>query len=368
MIDRRDVLLSLGAAAMATPFARASAWSKERYGEKEYARATVIDALSAPGGFASEALAEIKSSGVTALSVTVGELGNDPGLFGNTIETIAGYERRISERPDAFLKVLEAADLAKAKASGRLGLVFHFQDASPIEGDLKRVQLFHSLGVRSMQLTYNRRNLVADGCLEPNDGGISLFGRELVAEINRLRLLLDLSHAGARTISEGIALSKAPLAISHTGCRDLVDVPRNTWDRDLEALADKGGVAGIYFMPFLRTSGQPRAEDLIRHIAHAVNVCGEEHVGLGTDGAIPAVRIDEKYAASHRKFVEERQALGIAAPGEAPDVFNLIPDYNHARRFLSLAEDLSRRGWPASRIDKVLGGNFARLFKDVWGA
>lgn len=363
MIGRRRILLSLGAA-LAAPLARAGGG----YGDREYARATVIDALSAPGGFAPESLAEIRASGLTAVSVTVGDLGNDGGMFDNSIETIAGYERRIAEHPGAFLKVLSAGDLAAAKASGRLGLVFHFQDASPIEGDLRRVQLFQSLGVRSMQLTYNRRNLVADGCLEPNDGGISVLGRELVAEINRLRLLLDLSHAGARAISEGIALSKAPLAISHTGCRDLVDVPRNTWDRDLKALADKGGVAGIYFMPFLRAGGQPHAEDLIRHIEHAVRVCGEDHVGLGTDGAIPAVRIDAAYVEQHRKFVEERRALRIAAPGEAPDVFNLIPEYNHARRFRSLAEDLGRRGWPGRRIDKLLGGNFARLFKEVWGA
>jgi membrane dipeptidase len=126
------------------------------------------------------------------------------------------------------------------------------------------------------------------------------------------------------------------LAITHTGCRALVDVPRNTHDRELKALADRGGVVGIYFMPFLRASGQPHAEDLIRHLEHAVNVCGEDHVGLGTDGGISGIALDQKYA-------------------------------EFQRRFFTLANDLSNRGWRATRIEKILGTNFARLFGEVWG-
>jgi membrane dipeptidase len=102
--------------------------------------------------------------------------------------------------------------------------------------------------------------------------------------MNRLHMVLDLSHGSPRTMAEAIAASKAPVAMRHTGCRALVDLPRNTRDNELKALADRGGVAGIYFMPFLRKSGQPHAEDLIHHLEHAVNVCGEDHVGIGTDG------------------------------------------------------------------------------------
>jgi membrane dipeptidase len=217
-----------------------------------------------------------------------------------------------------------------------------------------------------VQPVYNRRNVMGDGCLEPADGGLSTLGRELIAEINKLNILLDLSHAAPRTISEGIAASQAPMAITHTGCRALVDVPRNTHDRELKALADRGGVAGMYFMPFLRASGQPHAEDLIRHLEHAVNVCGEDHVGLGTDGFISAIKLDEKFAEFQRNFFENRQKAGIAAPGEAADVFNLIPEYNDPLRFYTLANDLSDRGWPERRVEKILGANFARLFAEVW--
>jgi len=144
-------------------------------------------------------------------------------------------------------------------------------------------------------------------------------------------------------------------------------VPRNTSDAELRALADKGGVAGIYFMPFLRAQGQARAEDVIRHIEHVVKVAGEDHVSLGTDGGIRAAPTGAEALAAQKRFYEERKAMGVAAPGEAPDVLNLVPEYNEPSRFLRLADDLAARGWPARRIEKLLGGNFARLCADVWG-
>jgi membrane dipeptidase len=125
-------------------------------------------------------------------------------------------------------------------------------------------------------------------------------------------------------------------------------------------------VAGIYFMPFLKVSGQPHAEDVIRHIEHAVNVCGEDHVGLGTDGGISGIDVNDAYIAFFRKQHDDRVNAGIAAPGEAADVYTLIPEYNSPRRFKTLADDLSRRGWPSARIEKLLGLNFSRLFTAVW--
>jgi len=252
------------------------------------------------------------------------------------------------------------------KSSGRMGLIYGFQNTSMLDGNLKRVAVFHDLGLRICQPTYNRRNLMGDGCLESADGGLSRLGLEFIDEVNRLHILLDLSHAGRRTIAEGIEASKAPMAITHTGCRALVDVPRNTDDSSLRALANKGGVVGIYFMPFLRASGQPHADDVALHLEHAVNVCGEDHVGLGTDGTISAVEINDAVRAYHRKISEERKKAGVAAPGESADVLNLVPEYNEPRRFKSLADDLARRGWNASRIDKILGANFARLLSEVW--
>jgi membrane dipeptidase len=377
VLDRREFLSSAAVAALAAaPLARAAA-PKRGFAEQAYAKAIVIDGLGGPGGYdpdlapdaglSPSMLADVKASGVTAVNLTVNSVGNGPNKFEETVAGIAYSEKQIADHPDYFMKVLTARDLTAAKASGRMGLIYGFQDTSALDGDLQRLAMFQGLGVRIVQPVYNRRNLMGDGCLEPNDGGLSTLGRELIGEINKLKILVDLSHAGTRTQAEGIATSKTSVAITHTGCRALVDVPRNTHDRELKALADRGGVVGIYFMPFLRASGQPRAEDLIRHLEHAVNVCGEDHVGLGTDGGISGIKLDEKYAEFQRKFFEERQQAGIAAPGEAADVFNLVPEYNDARRFFTLANDLSDRGWSGKRIEKILGANFVRLFGEIWG-
>jgi membrane dipeptidase len=374
MTTRREALAWVGAAAATARWNLAFAASG--YPASRYASAMVIDALGGPGEIdpsapddaplSAKALADVRTSGVTAVNVTVNQVGNAPGRYEAAVERIAGMEYEIAAHPELFLKVLRGSDLKLAKSTGRMGLIYGFQDTSMLEGDLKRLAVFRDLGLRICQPTYNRRNLIADGCLEPADGGLSNLGREFVDEVNRLRILLDLSHAGRRTISEGIAASKAPMAITHTGCRALADAPRNTDDASLRALADKGGVVGIYFMPYLRVSGQPHAADLIMHLEHAVNVCGEDHVGLGTDGTISALEITEAFKELHRKEIENRKKAGVSAPGETADVFNIIPEYNEPLRFLKLADDLARRGWAPSRIDKILGANFARLFSEVW--
>ena len=374
MLNRREAVFA--AAAIFLCDWKGAAAQDSAYSEKQYASAIVIDALGGPGGFEPGVpddavllprfVDDVRASGITAVNLTVGEVGNGTGLFEKAVAAIAGAEHELAAHPDVFLKVLRPSDLAVAKSTNRLGLIYGFEDSSMLEGDLKRLNLFYDLGVRICQPTYNQRNLMGDGCLEPNDGGLSRLGHDFVAEMNRLHMLLDLSHAGPRTMVEAIGASKAPATISHTACRALADLPRNTRDSELKALADRGGVAGIYFMPFLRTSGQPHAEDLIRHLEYAVNVCGEDHVGIGTDGSISRIELDGAFADYMRKFYEDRTKRGIAAPGESPDVFNLIPEYNTPRRFKTLADDLSSRGWRSARIDKILGANFARLFREVW--
>lgn len=376
-MKRREFLLSSAAAATVMGTRAALAADKAGYPESRYSKAIVIDGLGGPGGFHPELpddapwtdgdVADAHRSGVTAVNLTINEVGNGPDRFEKTVRFIALIERELASHPDVFMKVLRGSDLAAARDSHRLGLIFGCQDTSMLDGDLGRLTLFHGLGVRIAQPTYNLRNLMGDGCLEEADGGLSRLGYEFVSEVNRLRIVLDLSHAGRRVISQGIQASKAPMAITHTGCRALVDLPRNTDDVSLKALADRGGVAGIYFMPFLRASGQPHAEDLIRHLEHAVNVCGEDHVGLGTDGNLSGIEINDAFRESMRKFVEARRKAGISAPGESPDVVNLIPEYNEPRRFLKLADDLAMRGWSSARIEKILGANFARLFAEVWG-
>jgi membrane dipeptidase len=375
---RRFIFLStLAAANAAVPRTVAEGVAEKQSAEKPpsrwagYDQAIVIDALGGPGGggdgpLTAAEVADARASGLTAVNLTVGALGSGTDVFEQTFKTIGYWEREIDSHPDALMRIKSAKDLDRAKESRRLGIIYGFQDATPLGDDPDRVELFSRFGVRVIQLTYNRRNLLGDGCLEPGNAGLSRLGAQVMERMNGLGVLVDLSHCGHRTTLDGIATSKRPVAITHTGCASIADLPRNKTDEELRRLAEKGGVVGIYCMPFLRAKGQPMAADLIRHVEHAVDVCGEDHVGIGTDGGISAVELTPEYVKRFRDSVADRRRLGISAPGESEDVYTFLPDLNTPRRFETLAAMLRERGHSERRVEKILGGNFARLFREVW--
>ncbi len=336
-----------------------------------YERATVIDCLASPGPFnsvqprtpLSEAMVRnAAQSGITGINLTVN--GDD---FASTVRSIGAWERELNLHGDVLMRVRSVADLAEAKRTKRLGLIYGFQGVQPIGSDLSTVAMFAAYGVKIIQLTYNTRTLVGDGSLEPGNAGLSTFGRDLVAEMDRQRVLVDLSHCGQRTTADGIATSTRPVAITHSGCAALADVPRNKRDVELKAMADKGGVIGIYLMPFLTPGRQPTLDDVVRHIEHAVNVCGEDHVGIGSDLSITPHDVTEEYKREHREFVARRQKAGIAAPGEDPEVYFFVPDLNTPRRLERIADALLARKHSEARVEKIIGANFQRLMREVWG-
>jgi membrane dipeptidase len=348
-----------------TPHSAADAWPR-------YDRAMVIDFLASPGPFNTpvqvdaltpEMIANVRASGITALNLTIG--GRTPeAVFG----TMAKWERDLARHPDVLMKIRTVADLATAKREKKLGLIYGFQDGVAIDTDLSRVATYHAFGLRIVQLTYNVRNMFGDGCLQRENGGLTPLGRQLVETLNAQGVIVDLGHCGQRTTADAIAHSSKPVAISHSACRAVADRPRSKLDSDLKAMADKGGVVGIYLMPFLTMQGQPNAEDVIRHIEHAVKVCGEDHVGIGSDLSITPHVVDERYLEIHRTFVEGRLRDGIAAPGEDPAVPMFVSDLNTPRRLERIAEKLAARGHPAARIEKIIGGNFVRLMRETWSA
>jgi membrane dipeptidase len=339
---------------------------------RKYEKVLVLDFLASPGPFNTsqqvdaltpEMVQNATASGITAINLTVG---------GNTVEetfrSIARWERDLAAHPDVLMNVRSYADIERAKKERKLGLIYGFQNPASIGEDLTHVELFRAFGLRIVQLTYNTRNLYGDGCLQPENGGLTPLGRDLVAELNARRVLVDLGHVGQQTTADAIQASTVPVAISHSACRAVADRPRSKRDEELKAMADKGGVVGIYLMPFLTMGGQPTADDVVRHIEHAVKVCGEDHVGIGSDLSITPHQVDEEYRAAHRVFVERRIKAGIAAPGEDPEVPMFTPDFNSPRRMEQIAERLLARKHPESRVEKIVGGNFARLVKEVWGS
>jgi membrane dipeptidase len=374
--NRREFIAGMTTMAASAGAARAAASSARATTPSAYDRAIVIDGLGGiddPDGkdgdfvLTPRGLAQIRQSGVTAWQVTVGEVGNEPANWDMTINNIGSYGSVADANPGALVLARTAADIRAAKVAGKAALVFGTQDTAMVGTQLDRIGLLRGLGVRVVQLTYNLRNLSGDGALEPANSGLSKLGRATIERIESEKLLLDLSHGGQRTIAEAIAAAKRPMTISHTGCRSLHDNPRNVWDAELKAMADKGGVVGIYWMPFLVPGSKPVAADLVRHMRHAVDVCGEDHVSIGTDGMLSKTIIDDKSRANQAKFFKDRTARGISAPGEGPDIFNIIPDLDSHLRFRMLAEALARDGWPWSRIEKILGGNILRLYAEAWG-
>ncbi len=341
-------------------------------GWSRYTQATVVDFLASPGPFNTpvnvealtpEMLRNAQASGITAVNLTIGG-GAPEGVF----QSMARWERDLGRHPDVLMKIRTLADLGIAKQQKKLGLIYGFQDGVAIGDDLSRVGLYHAFGLRIVQLTYNVRNMFGDGCLQPENGGLTPLGRQLVEALNAQGLTVDLAHCGMRTTADAIEHSTKPVAISHSGCRAVADRPRSKPDDILKRMAEKGGVVGIYLMPFLTMAGQPDSDDLVRHIEHAINVCGEDHVGIGSDLSITPHVVDDAYMRVHRTFVEGRIKAGVAAPGEDPAVPMFVTDLNVPQRMERIAAKLLARKHPAARVEKIIGQNFVRLMRDTWAA
>jgi membrane dipeptidase len=378
MLTRRQFLINSGlvaAAAQVSPrvFAETPA---EQW--PPYRRSLAIDGQGGTSVFylhdddpaLLEELQAIRDSGLTGLIVSPGPQGQfwlNDAAFERSKQALAEWKSRVDAHRDVFLHVQTGADLDRARAEHRLGIIFTFQGTEPLGEEIDRIRMFREMGLRVMQLTHNRRNLVGDGCMEPGNAGLSNYGRQVVERLNADKLVIDLSHASPRTTKEAIEASKAPVLIGHTGCRALADLPRNVGDAELRALASKGGVAGIIFWPYLRVDTQPMAIDVIRHLEHAVKICGEDHVGIGTDGDVAAMKRTPEWERRNREWVAEAKKDGIFGATRPDDLYTFIPDLNAPNRFELLAARLSKRGHSDTRIEKILGGNFARVMREVWG-
>ncbi len=313
-------------------------------------------------------IADARASGLTAVNVTLGHVFGPEEPFEASVRSVAQWDALLRQHAQAFVKVLRAGDVERARAEGRIGVIYGFQNAEMLGERADRVELFADLGVRVIQLTYNDANPLGGGAMAPGDRGLTPFGREVVERLNASRVMVDLSHSGERTCLEAARASSLPVSINHTGCRALSDLPRNKTDAELRLVAERGGFIGIYFMPFLDPSGRPRAEDVIEHVLHAVDVCGEDHVGIGTDGGTTPIDDLDAYRAELAKEIAERRAAGISAPGESEDTYPFIVDLRGPDQFRELARLLAKRGYTTGRIEKILGANFLRHAREVWGA
>lgn len=329
-------------------------------------RVPIIDGLGEIHlDYGTDLLDEMRASGLRGCVVTVGNPAlQGPTAFDDMRQELDAYEAHLQKHPDRLSRATDVAGIDRAAERGTMAVLYYTQNATPIQDDLDRVALLHALGVRIIQLTYNTRNLVGDGCLERTNAGLSRFGVELVERLNAAGMLVDLSHCGAATTLEGIETSKKPVAITHAGCRTVYDHPRNKTDEALRALAKRGGVIGIYQInPYLGPRERNTLDDYLRHIDHAVKVAGIDHVGIGSDREHRRIPDTEE---EKQKLIDELSRLRPVTAATFRWPF-FISELNHPRRMETIAVALSKRGYVARDVEKILGGNFYRLFRETIG-
>lgn len=341
-----------------------------------YESALALDMLATPGPFnvegiydtplSAEMIANAARSGITAVNATLSHIDRTLAPFEDAVRNFAYWEREFATYPGVLMKIRSVGDIEEAKRTRRMGIIAGFQDGTAFGDRADRVDLFYHLGLRVCQFTYNSRNLLADGCVEPADAGLSRLGHACIERTNALGILVDLSHVGLRSSWDALKASKQPVAITHSGARAIANHDRNKPDDLLKAGADTGGVVGAYMIVYLREEGQPRLDDFMRHLDHLLRVCGEDHVGIGSDLSTTPLALTDEYRAHWRRSVQLRRQLGIGAKGESGDVYAYIPELNTPRRLERVAGAMARAGHSDKRIEKVLGGNWMRLLGDVW--
>lgn len=298
---------------------------------------------------------DMRRGGLSAANCTVSVWEG----FQATVHNIAAMKRHIRDNADLLTLVRTSADIEAARRDDRTGIILGFQNAHAFEDHLGHIEAFADMGVRVVQLCYNTQNLIGTGCYE-RDGGLSGYGREVIAEMNRVGILVDLSHVGPRTSEEAILASVKPVTYSHCLPAGLKEHPRNKTDAQLRFIADRGGFIGVtMFPPFLRRGTDATVDDYVEAIDYVINLAGEDCVGFGTDftqghdqAFFDHITHDKGRHRRLTDFGTVINPLGMRTIGETPH----------------LTRAMERAGWKPSRIEKVIGRNWLRLFKDVWGA
>ena len=346
--------------AMAVSGAAASGLAAQRTAGEARSQSFAMDAMGElRPEYEPSLIRDMLASGLRSITITL----CDPKPVGDealalAIDSLSQHDRYLAGNPQFFVKATSVADVERARREGKLAVFYLYQNTAQFGRETGRVDLFHRLGLRSCQLTYNDRNLAGAGC--DQEGGLSPFGRELIARMNERRMLLDLSHANMQTMADAIAASKAPVIISHTACMAVHRHRRNTTDENLRAVAARGGVVGICQMrPFLTHRKADNLDAYFDHLLHAVRVAGIEHVCIGSDRDHRVIRLSPEYLA------ELKREEGTQVTDDELPYF--IDALNGPRRMEVVRDGLSRRGLSASDVEKVMAGNLLRLYRDAIG-
>ncbi|TDE13995.1 dipeptidase [Jiangella asiatica] len=320
--------------------------------------AVVVDG-TCPGYYWMQNVDAWRAGGVTCCVVTVVAFED----VRQAATAIAGLFRFLRERRDQLVLATTVDDIRAAKAAGELAVVLQFQGTSALGYEVDLVEYYWRLGVRVVQLTYNQRGPVGDGCEEPGDAGLSAFGRKVVAELNRLGMLVDVSHTGERTSLDAVEVSTAPVVASHSNPAALHPSARNISDELIEALAASGGLVGINgFSAFLGDADGdgPGLDRFVDHLVYVADLVGIEHVALGLDYTIRD---------APRELYDQYVRDGMwSADTYPPPPWSFPSGLDTAAEFPKLTERLLERGFGEADVRAVLGENWLRVFGTVWGS
>jgi membrane dipeptidase len=297
--------------------------------------------------------ADIRRSGITAMHNSAGLQTKEDAL-----EYLAAWQGFVGRNTHVFSLVSELEDIARAKREGKCAVIMGIQNAEHFT-TADDVDRFYRLGQRCSQLTYNAQNLLGSGCTERVDGGVSDFGVEIIERMNKVGMLIDVSHCGERTTLDAITIAKGPITITHSNCKALNNHPRLKTDEAIRALAAKGGVIGITGVRnFVSASEPTNIRNLVDHIDHVVKLVGIEYVGVGSDADLNGYDDMPK---------DQYKDLKSGYKGSYGFRDKLDTDgFDSPLKYFMLAEELLRRGYSRENIFLILGGNFQRLLGSVW--
>jgi len=303
------------------------------------------------------------AGGATVIAATV---NRPPEQMRDTMRRLGEWFSRLRLNRNKLIHITSVEDIYKAKKGNKLGILFHFQGSAPFETDLNSIEVYHRLGVRMVQLCYNVKDFVGDGCAERTDCGLSEFGVKVIGELNRLGIVVDCSHTGYRTTMDAIEVSKKPVIVSHGNARSVCDSFRNLRDDQIKAIAQKGGVVGLVGYPdFVTKKRKPTLEDLLDHADYIARLVGVEHISVGIDyfEGMAGVANDKDAKALYDQMVD----AGVWNPRDyGPPPFYFPEGIEMPDKLSNLSGGLLKRGYSEEDVKKILGLNLVRVFEEVW--
>lgn len=301
---------------------------------------------------------QLREGGVDAIHVTIAY----HETFRETVLNFEKWNRWFEQYPDLIMKGQWVSDIDVARETGRTAVFFGFQNPSPMEDDIGLIEILHTLGARFMQLTYNNQSLLATGCYESYDSGITRMGKQVIKEMNRVGLVVDMSHSGDRSTIEAAEISQRPIAITHANTHEWSPALRNKKDDVIRAVTGHGGMLGFSVYPHhLKDKSDCTLESFCEMIARAAEKYGPEHLGIGTDLCQDQPDSIVEWMRVGRWTKEIDYGEGSASDAGFP----AMPSwFNDNRDFGNIRKGLCATGLSTSEVDGIMGGNWYRFFAE----